>query len=147
MTDINPIPFLDSRYVIYDGKYWNVILNRDHQAYLGYCIIFLKSRVLEDLLQLTEDERNELWNDILPRLKNALDKAFQPDRLNYAHLANKEHFVHWHIVPRYEKNPVREFAGQTFTDERTGSNYAPVPDKPYDHETKEQIYLEIKKYF
>jgi diadenosine tetraphosphate (Ap4A) HIT family hydrolase len=32
--------------------------------------------------------------------------------------ANRLHHVHWHVVPRYEKQPRREFAGRTFVDKR-----------------------------
>lgn len=140
------IPFFDSPYRIYEGKFWNVILN-GNQSYLGRCIVYLASREIEDVLVLTEDERSELWDDLLPRLDAALKKAFAPDRLNYTHLANTVHFVHWHIVPRYEKNPVREFVGEIFRDERVGKHYAPAPEKPLPEETLEKICTEIKKNF
>lgn len=145
--EVNEIPFFDSPYVIDEGKFWNVILHRDNQSYLGRCIVFLKSRVIEDPLLLNQDEREELWAELLPRLSEALKKTFRPDRINYSHLANAEHFVHWHIVPRYEKNPLRYFAGEKFQDERVGGNYAPIPKKVLTQEVIEKIYLEIKKNF
>lgn len=140
----NEIPFFDSKYSIYEGNYWNIILNND-QHYLGKSIVYLKSRVLENPLQLTKEERDELWESVLPKLESALKKAFQADRLNYSHLANAAHFVHWHIVPRYEKNPIREFAGETFKDENVGSHYAPAPTKKVSPEVMGKILLEIKK--
>ncbi|HYF12706.1 MAG TPA: hypothetical protein VD928_00165 [Candidatus Paceibacterota bacterium] len=138
------IPFLDSEHVIYEGKYWNVILHRDNQSYLGRSIVFLKSRVLDDPLLITKEEREELWDDIMPRLIAALRKTFAPDRINYAHLANADHFVHWHIVPRYESNPTREFAGETFKDERVGKNFAPEPEKIVSKDVLMQIQQAIK---
>lgn len=144
---VNKIPFFDSPYVIYQGRAWNVILHRDNQSYLGRCIVYLKSRVIDDPLQLTSEERDELWEDILPRLAQALEKNFQPDRINYCHLANAEHFVHWHIIPRYEKNPVRDFAGETFKDEKVGGNYAPAPLKTVSPEIMQKIYIAIKDNF
>ena len=50
-------------------------------------------------------------------------------------------------MPRYEKNPVREFAGETFRDERVGAHYADAPGKSLPVETMEKIYAEIKKNF
>ncbi len=141
------IPFLDSQYLIYEGQHWNVILHRDNQSYLGRSIVYLKSRVLENPLEITQAERDEFWNEIMPKLAAALQKSFRPDRLNYAHLANKDHFVHWHVIPRYEKNPVREFAGETFTDERVGRNCFPEPTKATSQEVTEKICAEIKKNF
>jgi diadenosine tetraphosphate (Ap4A) HIT family hydrolase len=144
---VNPIPFIDSPYVVYEGRAWNVILHRDNQSYLGRCIVYLKTRVTDDPLSLTEEERSELWVEILPRLAEALWRSFRPDRINYAHLANAEHFVHWHIVPRYEKDPLREFAGEKFRDERVGRNYAPAPAKITSPEVMEKICEELKKNF
>lgn len=138
------IPFFDSPYVLH---HWNVILHRDNQSYLGRCIVFLKSRITDDPLSLTADERDELWFDILPRLKHALEKSFSPDRINYSHLANAEHFVHWHVIPRYEQEPTRTFANETFTDERVGKHYAPSPLKQLPSEVMAVILAELKKNF
>ena len=147
MTNAPKIIFSDSPYPIYEGKYWNVILHRDNQAYLGRCIIYLKSRLTDDLLSLTKDERTELWGYIMPRLVAALKEAFQPDRINYSHLANTVNHVHWHIIPRYEKNPERVFAGVTFSDERVGVHYAPVPEKEVSKTIMKKIYITLKKSF
>lgn len=139
------IKFFRNDYLIYEGRFWNVILNED-QSYLGRGIVYLKSRYIEDPLQLTKEEWRELWFDILPRLKKALEKSFQPDRINYCHLANFTHQVHWHIVPRYEKNPGREFAGEIFRDERVGKNYSPYPEKILSLDKMQKICEEIKRH-
>jgi len=140
------IKFFREDYLFYEGKFWNVILN-DNQSYLGRSIVYLKSRYIEDLLQMDREEWEELWFDILPRLVAALKKAFQPDRINYSHLANFTHHVHWHIVPRYEKNPIREFAGEVFKDAKVGSHYAGAPDKNCLPKIMNKICDEIKKSF
>lgn len=140
-------PFSDSQYPIYDGKFWGVILNRDGQTYLGRSIVYLKNRFIDDPLLLTKEEREELWTEILPKLASALKKAFKPDRINYSHLANSTHHVHWHIVPRYEKNSVRKFADETFKDERAGHNYTPEVKKTVSKKIMEKICMEIRKNF
>jgi diadenosine tetraphosphate (Ap4A) HIT family hydrolase len=146
-SKVNEIPFFDSPYVIYEGRAWNVILHRDNQSYLGRSIVYLKSRIIDNPLLLTPQERDELWTDILPRLAEALERSFQPDRINFSHLANAEHFVHWHIIPRYEKDPLREFSGETFKDERVGGHYAPIPFKTVTPEVMQKIYLTLKGNF
>lgn len=142
----NEIPFFKSPYPIYEGKFWNVILN-DDQSYLGRSIVYLKSRVLENPLEVSKEEHEELWFDIFSRLEKTLKKSFQADRINYSHLANLDHFVHWHVVPRYEKNPMREFAGEIFRDEKVGKHYAGVPDKNCSADVMNKICEEIKDNF
>lgn len=145
MQKFNPFPEYQ-RNVFYEGKYWAVQLHTN-QAYLGRCIVYLTSRDIDDPLQLTKEERDELWIDIFPRLSQALKKAFQPDRINYAYLANETKSVHWHIAPRYEKNPVRTFAGVTFNDERAGTSFIPEPQHNPSQEVLGKIRTELKKYF
>lgn len=143
---MNNIPFLNSPFHIYEGKFWNIILH-DNQSYLGRCIVYLKSRVIDNPLSLTKEEKDEFWEEIAPKLASALKKSFKPDRLNYAHLANTLNYVHWHIVPRYEKNPIRHFAGEIFMDERVGRHYAPAPEKNLSKEIMQIIRDEIKNNF
>lgn len=101
---------------------WGVLLNRN-QWNLGRCIVYLRTRPVHDPLDLSDEERDALWVEVLPRLAGGLDRAFAPDRINYAHLANRLHHVHWHVVPRYEDPAERTFAGWTFVDHRIGQNF------------------------
>ena len=139
------LPFRDT-WLIHEGLFWNVILH-DNQSYLGRCIVYLKSRELDDVLLVSHHEREELWDLVLPRLQRGLAKAFNPDRLNYSHLANSDHFVHWHVVPRYENNPTRVFAGHRFVEERAGRHYAPEPELGLSKEVMEQIQTALLERF
>ena len=116
-----------------------------NQGYLGRSVVYLKTRAIEDPLELTDAERAELWTEVLPKLVRALNAAFQPDRINYAHLANRLHHVHWHVVPRYTQQRTYEFAGHTFVDKRRGKIFrtkkARVPKQ-----VREQIYAQLKKH-
>lgn len=143
---MDKIPFLNSPYHVYEGKFWNVILH-NNQSYLGRCVVYLKSRVIDNPLLLTKEEKDEFWENIIPKLASALEKTFKPDRLNYAHLANASNYVHWHIVPRYEKDPERHFTGEVFKDEQVGRHYAPAPEKNLSKEIMQKIRDEIKKNF
>lgn len=107
---------------LFETERWGVLLNKN-QSYLGRSIVYLKQRLLENPLELTQAERDELWQKVMPRLASALEGAFGPDRLNYSHLGNRTRLVHWHVVPRYEREPMRQFAGRTFRDTRQGQNF------------------------
>jgi diadenosine tetraphosphate (Ap4A) HIT family hydrolase len=143
VSDLDPRLFRKHR-PLFEGEHWRVALYRN-QSYLGRSIVFLKTRKLGDVLELTEEEREELWTEILPRLVRALDEAFQPDRINYAHLTNRVGQVHWHVVPRYEENPKRQFAGHTFVDRRVGKIFRTKKFRIRD-EVRDQIYAELKKH-
>lgn len=138
--------FSDNPYILYEGRHWKVLLHQENQSYLGRSIVFLTSREIDDVLELTTEERDELWEDVMPRLARALKSAFGADRINYAHLANTVKHVHWHVVPRYEENPVRKFAGETFTDENVGRHYVPAPHKALPPDKLEAIASEINHY-
>jgi len=114
-----PVTFHENHLPLFATETWGVLLYRN-QTYLGRSIVYLRTRAIGDVLELTRDERDELWDDVMPRLEAAVMGAFQPDRLNYAHLANRTRHVHWHVVPRYETVPERYFAGKRFHDDRHG---------------------------
>jgi diadenosine tetraphosphate (Ap4A) HIT family hydrolase len=129
--------------LLFEGEHWSVFLYRN-QGYLGRSVVYLKTRAIEDPLDLTEAEREELWTEILPKLTGALNAAFQPDRINYAHLANRLHHVHWHIVPRYEQNRKREFAGHTFVDKRKGKIFRTKRNK-LPNSVFDEIHKQLKE--
>ena len=117
--DGDPVAFDPRHRPLFATDRWGAALYRN-QTYLGRSMVYLRSRAIDDPLLLAADERDELWEDVLPRLAGALQAAFAPDRINYAHLANRTNHVHWHVVPRYETEPERWFAGHRFLDDRQG---------------------------
>lgn len=144
VSEREPPPLGGKHRFLFEGQHWSVFLYRN-QGYLGRSVVYLKARAIDDPLELTDAEREELWTEILPKLTRALTAAFQPDRINYAHLANRMHHVHWHIVPRYEKERTREFAGHTFVDKRRGKIFRTkrfrAPKK-----VREQIYAHLMQH-
>ncbi|HEY8109142.1 MAG TPA: hypothetical protein VIF43_03995 [Patescibacteria group bacterium] len=114
--------------MLFEGKHWRVQLHHN-QSYLGRSKAILKRELL-DPLECTAEERDELWEEILPKYRQAVNAAFKPIRINYAHLANADLQVHWHLVPRYEDPNDRTFEGITFVDTNVGHNFAPHPDVP-----------------
>lgn len=110
-----------------------------NQYYLGRCLIKLNRHIV-DLCNLKEEERAELFEKILPALKQAVDHLFDPDIYNYASLGNDCRHFHMHFIPRY--GSPREFDGIKFKDENWNSHYKPYPK---DFEIPEKTYKKLKK--
>ncbi|KMY51008.1 HIT family protein [Peribacillus loiseleuriae] len=103
------------------------------QTYTGRCNVVYKDHVKE-LFQLDQDALAAYMNDV-KKVGEALDKAFQPNKLNYGAYGDKMHHLHMHLVPKYEDK------------EEWGSTFEMNPGKTYlkEEEYKEMI-ASIKKY-
>jgi len=115
------------QFIIKKYRHWTLLAN-EHQIYLGKAVAWLEREGdMQRLSSLIEDERKELWEELLPEYEAALQALFQPDHMNYAWLGNlfNEHsgHGHLHLIPRYATP--REFAGRTFADEKWGRHYEP----------------------
>ncbi len=75
----------------------------DYQFYPGYSL-FLSKIHAEELHDLTFDFKKQFLLD-MSYVAEALHKIFQPSKLNYELLGNKDRHLHWHIYPRYEDDP------------------------------------------
>jgi diadenosine tetraphosphate (Ap4A) HIT family hydrolase len=124
----------ESNRVIRDFLYWTIYLH-PNQCYLGRCIIALKRQSVTDLLEISSEEREELFN-IAKVLRLCLSALFKPDLFNYASLGNVDPALHIHLIPRY-KEP-RVFDSLNFTDTNWGKNYSPydksfvIPQETFD---------------
>ena len=125
------------KFMIKEYGHWSVYLHKN-QYFLGRVYIWAKREDAVDLMQMTAEEREELF-DIGRAVNKALSELFQPDLMNYAALGNISTHLHLHVIPRYSSS--RNFAGQTFVDERWGKNYAPYN---YDFETHENVLAKIR---
>jgi diadenosine tetraphosphate (Ap4A) HIT family hydrolase len=108
-----------SKFLIKEYKCWSIYVAQN-QSYLGRCIIWCKRGNALDLSEATVEEREELFV-VINELKNAVNKAFQPDWFNYAFLGNDTRHLHGHFIPRYASS--REFKGVVFEDKLWGHNY------------------------
>lgn len=136
-TQNNKFSWLD----IKKYKFWKVAL-RNEQNYLGWCYVIL-NRHVEDLMDISKEEQSELF-EITKKLRNILQKSFQPDSFNYASLGNVTSHVHLQVIPRYSKSV--EFRDLKFTDKNWGRNYSPY-DKNFDIPKEEKLLIkeEIQK--
>ncbi len=113
-----------------------------NQYYPGRCLIKLKRHIV-DFFELKESERSELFEEVVPELKDALNNIFEPDLYNYASLGNDCRHLHLHLIPRYRSK--RSFEYQDFEDENWNSNFTPYPiDFEIPDQTFERIRTEIR---
>ena len=73
------------------------------QDYRGYTFFSAKSCVRE-VFELEADER-ALHLHEMAEVAHAVDRAFQPVKINLEALGNTVPHLHWHIVPRHADDP------------------------------------------
>ncbi len=74
-----------------------------NQYALGYCILICKKHVREPH-HLPDDEAARFYADIT-RAARAIEKVFEPDKMNILILGNELPHTHVHLVPRYHGDP------------------------------------------
>lgn len=103
-------------------NHWDWQLFVDDQYYIGRCVIVLRGRHVSNINNINIDERNELFETVLPDVNDGLDNTFSPDLYNYSSLGNDCRHVHIHVIPRYKK-PV-EYDGEIYKDEFWNQTYS-----------------------
>lgn len=110
---------------IFQFDHWELFLH-PHQNYIGRVYLWAKRPDLVDMMDMNSDEWKSL-QIIGPQIRNALQKAFNPDHFNYASLGNITRHLHIHFIPRYQK--IVNFENTVFEDKRWANDY-----EPYDRE-------------
>lgn len=77
------------------------------QTYHGRCLVAYDGHV-DDLNQLSDDERNAFMADVA-RVTRAMQKVFNPAKINYGAYADTLSHLHFHLVPKYVGGP--DFGG------------------------------------
>ncbi len=138
--------------LLYQGNYFKVVFVMWSQAFPGDCII---SSEKESLSELTKEEWMEL-GELEKELERITKKLFSATMFNFACLMNnayRDHekpHVHFHFVPRYEKEIV--LFGKKYQDCHFGYNFwkwelsdqERQPDI-FSKEEKKQIYELMKQ--
>jgi diadenosine tetraphosphate (Ap4A) HIT family hydrolase len=70
------------------------------QTYQGRCNVVYKDHVKE-LFDLNEQELAAFMSDV-KKVASAVDKTFQPGKINYGAYGDTLHHLHMHVVPKYE---------------------------------------------
>jgi len=126
---------------IKEYKHWDLTLHHD-QYYLGRCVLWCKRNEVTDLLDMTEEEREEFWL-ISRKIRGAVRGAFSPDLINYASFSNRTKHLHFHIIPRYKSKVV--FGEIIFEDKNFGSSPFPYSTLKVDDALVEKIREILKQ--
>ncbi|MDE6377180.1 MAG: HIT family protein [Duncaniella sp.] len=73
------------------------------QTYRGRCLVAYNGHV-NDLNELTDEERNAFMADVA-QVTRAMQKAFNPEKINYGAYSDKLSHLHFHLAPKYVDGP------------------------------------------
>ena len=73
------------------------------QTYRGRCLVAYKDHV-NDLNELSEEDRNAFIADVC-QVTSAMQKAFNPEKINYGAYSDKLSHLHFHLAPKYVDGP------------------------------------------
>lgn len=94
-------------YLIHEFKHSYLYLG-EHQFYRGYCVLVSKNHYRE-MTDIPTGEREIIFQEMMIS-HEAIQKVFNPKKMNMCSLGNVVDHVHWHFFPRYAddtefKNP------------------------------------------
>lgn len=124
---------------IYESDFWLWTL-RPYQATVGAGILSLK-RNCATFAELTQEEFADL-GAIIKVIESTLKGIFDYDVISYLMLMMLDKQVHFHVIPRYEKDV--EFIGYTWKD----SSWPGAPNlagEAHDMDVLLELTLNIKK--
>jgi diadenosine tetraphosphate (Ap4A) HIT family hydrolase len=73
------------------------------QTYRGRCLVAYNGHV-NDLNELSDEERSAFMSDVT-RVTRAMQKAFNPEKINYGAYSDKLSHLHFHLAPKYVNGP------------------------------------------
>jgi len=77
------------------------------QTYKGRCLVAYDGHV-DDLNLLSDEQRNLFMADVA-KATRAMQKVFNPDKINYGAYSDTLSHLHFHLVPKYKGGP--DFGG------------------------------------
>ncbi len=73
------------------------------QTYRGRCLVAYDHHV-NDLNELSDEERNAFMADVTT-VTRAMQKLFNPEKINYGAYSDKLSHLHFHLAPKYVDGP------------------------------------------
>ena len=86
--------------MIKQGKFWSIIF-RESTTTLGNCI-FICNRECPTFSNLTAEEMAE-FPELCKWYEDKIKTLYGAVKFNYVAMMMKEEFVHFHVIPRYDK--------------------------------------------
>lgn len=106
---------------------WELFLHQNQYPYIGRCYAWARRKLADTVLDMNSEEREELFEVLIPAWYEAAQKLFHCDRPNVAILGNEAPHLHAHLIPRCKTQRVID--GMEFIDPNPHGNYAPYPKK------------------
>ena len=73
------------------------------QTYHGRCLVAYDGHV-NDLNELNDQQRNDFMADVA-QVTRAMQRAFNPEKINYGAYSDKLSHLHFHLAPKYIDGP------------------------------------------
>ena len=73
------------------------------QTYHGRCLVAYDGHV-NDLNVLNDQQRNDFMADVA-QVTRAMQRAFNPEKINYGAYSDKLSHLHFHLAPKYVDGP------------------------------------------
>ncbi|MCQ2113659.1 MAG: HIT family protein [Bacteroidaceae bacterium] len=73
------------------------------QTYKGRCLVAYNGHI-NDLNELSDEERNAFMADVA-NMTRAMQKVFNPEKINYGAYSDKLSHLHFHLAPKYVNGP------------------------------------------
>ena len=73
------------------------------QTYHGRCLVSYDGHV-NDLNELSDEQRNLFMADVA-QVTKAMQKIFNPEKINYGAYSDKLSHLHFHLAPKYVDGP------------------------------------------
>ena len=73
------------------------------QTYRGRCLVAYDGHA-NDLNELTDEERNAFMSDVV-KVTRAMQKVFNPEKINYGAYSDRLSHLHFHLAPKYVDGP------------------------------------------
>lgn len=87
--------------ILWQDDFCRIVLLNDAD-YPAYCRVELLAHVKE-MTDLAPVQRARMMKVVFA-VETALREMFNPDKINLASLGNKTPHIHWHVIPRFEKD-------------------------------------------
>ncbi|HVV75903.1 MAG TPA: HIT family protein [Mycobacteriales bacterium] len=94
-----------SRDLVTGASLTSTVVRLDPRSRLpGYCVVAWNGQHVAEAFALSKDQSAAYWADV-SRVARAIDRVFQPMKINLMTLGNWVPHLHTHIVPRYADDP------------------------------------------
>jgi len=87
--------------VLWRDEFCRIVCARS-EDYPGFCRVILNQHVRE-ITDLSQAERERLMRAVFA-CETGLRELCHPDKINLASLGNQVPHLHWHVIPRFERD-------------------------------------------